>query len=248
MEQTKNNIALANGRDLDLKSLSSRRRFLALGGSALLGAGIGQVGPATASECSFTPNWPFTRPDSSSPSLPNYWWFSDLNYQIVQWARSQLGRCVSDNKGTSQPGVCVLTPEELKRGVLKGECTHLVHSAVVSGTPIGWGGWPPDYSHPPHYTWGKSLKVPVTNPQSEYLPGNIIQLAKTRFDGPNGAYRETPTQHTAIIESVKGTVLHLLEQHAPERIVTRGTLDLGWRLSRGDYAVFQAWPAFLCRA
>jgi hypothetical protein len=68
-------------------------------------------------------------------------------------------------------------------------------------------------------------------------------MVNTRFDGPNGAYSETTTQHTAIIESTQGTVLHLLQQHAPERIVTRGNLDLGWRLSRGDYAVFRPIPA-----
>jgi hypothetical protein len=161
-------------------------------------------------------------------AFPNKFW--DLNNDIVHYAKSQLGRCVSDNKGGSQPGVCGPAA-----GVGKGECVHLVESAVVLS-----GGWPPDYSHPPHYIWGfRHLSLET------YDSGNIIQLANTKFVSPSGLPLET-TQHTAIIESVQGTVLHLLQQHAPERIVTRGTLDLSWRLSRGDYAVFQAWPRFLC--
>jgi hypothetical protein len=226
MEQTKSNIALANGRLFDSSLVrSSRRRILALGGSALLGAGIGQVGPATAMPTC----------DQQGHSYESYligFWVSQLRARIVSYAKSQVGRCVSDNKGTSQPGVCGPAA-----GVGKGECTHLVHSAVVLS-----GGSPPDYSHPPHYTWGLR---DTPGPGDRYLPGEIIQLVNARFDGPNGGWWETSTQHTAIIESVQGTVLHLLQQHSPERIVTRGTLDLGWRLSRGDFAVFYAWPNFL---
>jgi hypothetical protein len=197
MEQNKSNIALVR---------SSRRRILALGGSALLGAGISHwasVGPALA-------------------QVPTA---ATLGQRIVAYAVSHVGQCVADTNGTIRPGVC-----GPPAGIGPAECTHLAHSALVAS-----GARPPNYNNPPHYTWGTRVQAP-------YQPGDVAEFVNTRFDGPNGGWWETSTQHTAIIESVQGTVLHLLQQHSPERTVTRGTLDLGWRLSRGDYTVFRPIP------
>jgi len=117
MEQTKSNIALANVRGLDLKDLfdssqvsSSRRRIVALGGSALLSAGIGHwasVGPALAQ----------TRPPVTAT----------LGQRIVAYATSHVGQCVADTNGTIRPAVCGPPP-----GIGPGECTHLAHSAPVA--------------------------------------------------------------------------------------------------------------------
>jgi hypothetical protein len=153
-----------------------------------------------------------------------------LGQRIVTYAASHVGQCVADIKGAIRPGSCGpfwMPPA----GTGPGECTHLAHSALVAN-----GARPPNYNNPPHYTWGTRVQAP-------YQPGDIIELVDTRFDGPNGGWWETTSQHTAIIERTQGTVLHLLQQHSPERIVTRGNLDLGWRLSRGDYAVFRPIPA-----
>jgi hypothetical protein len=144
----------------------------------------------------------------------------------VTYATKQLGQCVADVNGTIRPGSCGPDVWPSADGTGPGECTHLVHSALVAS-----GGKPPDYSHPPHYTWG----TPV---QSPYQQGDIIQLANTKFEGPNGFW-ETTSQHTAIIENVTGTVLGLIQQHSPHRTVTRGNLDLGWKVTMGDYAVFR---------
>jgi hypothetical protein len=156
-----------------------------------------------------------------------------LGQKVVAYAASHVGQCVADTNGTIRPGVCGPPP-----GIGPGECTHLAHSALVAS-----GARPPNYSNPPHYTWGTRVQAP-------YQPGDIIEMVNTRFDGPNGAFSETSTQHTAIIESAQGTLLHLLQQHAPERMVTRGALDLGWRLSKAvlagpsaDYAIFRPIPA-----
>jgi hypothetical protein len=153
-----------------------------------------------------------------------------LGQKIVQYAHSHVGQCVADINGTIRPGSC--GPSWMPpNGEGPGECTHLVHSALAAS-----GGRPPDYSKPPHFTWGNRVGA-------AYQPGDIIQLVNARFDGPNGAFWETSSQHTAIIENAQGTVLHLLQQHSPERTVTRGTLDLSWRLSpQGDFAIFRPVP------
>lgn len=62
--------------------------------------------------------------------------------------------------------------------------------------------------------------------------------------GPNGWW-ETSSQRSAIIESVSGGVLNVIEQNTwanssktNRRYVTRGTIILNWQLERGNYIVY----------
>jgi len=147
-----------------------------------------------------------------------------LGAKIVAYAVSHLGQCVADENGTIRPGVC--GPKE---GIGPGECTHLAASALASA-----GARPPNFSTTP-YTWGNPVQRP-------YQPGDIIQFTNTYLQGPGG-YWYTDSQHTAIIEVVRsGTVVGLIQQHSPERTVTRQDLDLGWTITRGSIAVFRPVP------
>jgi hypothetical protein len=151
---------------------------------------------------------------------------ASIGQMIVNYAISHLGQCVADTNGTIRPGEC--GPPE---GIAPGECTHLVHSALVAR-----GGRPPIYNATPSVTpiiWGNLIQRP-------FQPGDIIQFTNVRLEGPNGAAWETTSQHSAIIEVVKaGGILGLLQQHAPRRTVTRGDVDLGWRLVRGRIDVYR---------
>lgn len=147
-----------------------------------------------------------------------------LGAKIVAYAVSHLGQCVADENGTIRPGIC--GPKE---GIGPGECTHLAASALANA-----GARPPNFSTTP-YTWGNLVQRP-------YQPGDIIQFTNTYLQGPGG-YWYTDSQHTAIIEVVRGgTVVGLIQQHSPERTVTRADLDLGWTITRGSIAVFRPVP------
>ncbi len=150
---------------------------------------------------------------------------SSLGSQVLAYAVAQLGKCVDSTGKTRAP--CPPLPMG-KTG--EGECTHLVQAAVASV-----GG---KYS-PGSYVWGDKVTTP-------YQPGDIIQLFKVKLVGPNGWW-ETSTQHSAIIESVSGGVLNVIEQNTwidgsktNRRYVTRGTINLNWKLERGNYIVYRA--------
>src|SRR5262245_44032181 len=191
--------------------------------------GVGYNGNATCTNCcvtcapaaqNATHSWVLSDAGGTNPPPAP----GSLGAKIVAYAVSHLGPCVADGNGTIRPGVC--GPKE---GIGPGECTHLAQSALAAA-----GARAPNFSTTP-YTWGNVTQRP-------YQPGDIIQFTNTYLKGPNG-YWYTDTQHTAIIEVVRsGTVVGLIQQHSPERTVTRADLDLGWTITRGSIAVFRPVP------
>lgn len=143
--------------------------------------------------------------------------------EALSYAQQWFGKCV-DGKGNVH-GPCQPLP---MAQVGDGECTHLVQAALAQAGARFTSG---------SYEWGTKINPP-------YQPGDIIQLFNAKLVGPNGWW-ETGTQHSAIIESVNGGVLTVLEQNTwadktNRRYVTRGTINLNWKLERGTYVVYRA--------
>jgi hypothetical protein len=112
-----------------------------------------------------------------------------------------------------------------------GQCTDLVSAALAfAGAPPG------DFSSPiGDYVWGQKINFPVDPAQ----PGDILQLVNAKLTGPNGFW-ETTTQHSAIIESASGLLLHVIDQNAPTgNPVAREDINLGWTLERGSYSIYR---------
>ena len=117
----------------------------------------------------------------------------------------------------------------------RGECTDLVSGALAyAGAPAG------NFSRSDgHYTWGRRINFP----SEAARPGDIIQLVnvKLSFKTANswGSW-ETGTQHSAVIVSAEGKLLHVIDQNAPPGSpVGRHDIHLEWTLERGDYAIFR---------
>lgn len=150
---------------------------------------------------------------------------SSLGSRVLAYAVRQLGKCVDGNGKIREP-----CPPLAMGQSGDGECTHLVQAALASvGARFTSGS----------YVWGTKVNAP-------YQPGDVIQLFNAKLVGPNGWW-ETSSQHSAIIESVSGGVLNVIEQNTwvdnsktNRRYVTRGTINLNWKLERGSYIVYRA--------
>jgi hypothetical protein len=142
-----------------------------------------------------------------------------LGQRIVQYAQTHLGHCI-DSAGADHAAAC---------SAPQGECTHLVQAALayVHAKPPNFSGTP--------YVWGTHIT------SGPYQIGDILQFTNAKLQGSNG-YWETGTQHTAIIETINpNNVLGVLEQNSNnQRIVTRGTVNLGWTLVRGRIDRYRA--------
>lgn len=175
---------------------------------------------------------PKPAPGSSSPTQtpPPPAQSSALGSKVLAYAVKQFGKCVDGKGNVRSP-----CPPLAMGKVGDGECTHLVRGALNSvGAKFTSGS----------YVWGTKVGTP-------YRPGDVIQLFNVKLVGPN-AWWETSTQHSAIIESVNNNVLTVLEQNTwaesntiNRRYVTRGTIDLNWKLERGNYIVYR--PAAAAR-
>jgi hypothetical protein len=117
----------------------------------------------------------------------------------------------------------------------RGECTDLVTAALAAA-----GARPGDTSSADgHYVWGRKINFPT----EAAMPGDIIQLVKVTLSyktaNSSGSW-STSTQHSAIIESASGKLLHVIQQNAPTgSAVGRGDIDLNWTLVSGDYAIYR---------
>lgn len=158
---------------------------------------------------------------------------SALGPQILAFALRQLGKCVDSKGKTVDP-----CPPLAMGAVGEGECTHLVQAALASvGAKFTSGS----------YLWGTpvgSVSTGGSPRPGDYQPGDIIQLFNAKLTSPNGWW-ETSSQHSAIIESVNGSVLNIIQQNTWAdgknlRYVTRGTINLNWKLERGSYIVYRS--------
>jgi hypothetical protein len=136
----------------------------------------------------------------------------------------------------------------------QGECTDLVDAAYAaagaeSETKLGPTG--PDAD----YVWGTLVSTLTTTSQSlaGILPGDVIQFRNVTLvhttHNPDGSWYTTTksaSHHTAIVESISGSTINVLEQNvgsattpdSVRRTVQRGTYDLA-DLQGGTMWVYQ---------
>jgi hypothetical protein len=70
--------------------------------------------------------------------------------------------------------------------------------------------------------------------------GDVIQLQATMFTGPGGARFGTSDKHTAVVSSISGSRLTLVEQNWNNlRAVKQNTYDYSWPHT-GNYYVYRA--------
>jgi hypothetical protein len=161
---------------------------------------------------------------------------SPLAAKIVAYAveREKNQQCVDGSLATRQKPCPPLPMGQTG----DGECTHLVAGALTSVNArftfdlnLDWG------QVVGRRTPGNSQTLDVSRIQ----PGDIIQMFNAKFVDPSTqSWTGTSTQHSAIVESNKDGVLTVLEQNTwadgttNRRYVTRGTLNLNWRLETYD--------------
>jgi hypothetical protein len=131
--------------------------------------------------------------------------------KILEYARGKVGSRIGD-----------------------GECTRLVEGALAfAGAPAG------KFPSNGDYSWGRQINFPT----EAALPGDIIQLVKVKLsykDANGSGSWSTGTQHSAVIDSVNGKVLQVIEQNAPIGSgVAKHQLNLNWKLESGFYKIYR---------
>jgi hypothetical protein len=135
----------------------------------------------------------------------------NLNDQVLAFAQGKLGTTIGD-----------------------GGCTRLVEAALDAA-----GGQPgSNFDSPGFYVWGRKLDA------SEAMSGgDIIQFAPgTRFETPTSSlWMDSTFGHAAIIESISGTTITMLNQNMAGSPVIRTTVDLS-TIVAGSFSVYRAVP------
>lgn len=134
-----------------------------------------------------------------------------LNSAVLAFAQGKLGQKIGD-----------------------GGCTRLIEAALESvGAKPG-----ENFSSPGFYVWGRLLVA-----GEAMTPGDIIQFAPgTKFQTPTSSlWMDSFFGHAAIIESVSGTTITMLNQNMAGSPVIRTTVDLA-TITAGSFAVYRAVP------
>jgi hypothetical protein len=92
-----------------------------------------------------------------------------------------------------------------------GQCTELATAALQAA------GARPAQS----YNWGERL-----NGTNELQPGDILQMFSASFSYPDGRQAWSTGPHTAVVVSVRGSTIEVLEQNVAGSPVQRGTYDM----------------------
>ncbi len=136
---------------------------------------------------------------------------TSLNAGVLSFAQSKLGQKVGD-----------------------GGCTRLIEAALAAvGAKPG-----ENLNSPGFYVWGAKLSAGET-----MLPGHIIQFAPgTRFQTANSSlWMDSFFGHAAIIESVNGSTITVLNQNMAGSPVIRTTINLS-TIVAGSFSVYRAVP------
>lgn len=96
------------------------------------------------------------------------------------------------------------------RTIGNGQCTELAIEALQSAGAQSNQG----------YTWGTALRG-----VEDLQPGDVLQMHDARFEYPSGASAWSTGPHTAIVTSVQGSVIQVLEQNISGSPVQAGQYD-----------------------
>jgi hypothetical protein len=161
---------------------------------------------------------------------------NSFNFQIPFTTTSAAPVPVQQSTSPYANKILQYAQAEIGKKLGRGECTDLVVAALAFA-----GARPGDTSSPiGAYIWGRKINFPTESVQ----PGDIIQLVNVKLSfnsGGSSGYWETTTQHSAIIETASGLLLHVIGQNAPPGTpVSRQDINLNWHLDRGSYAIYRA--------
>lgn len=123
---------------------------------------------------------------------------------------------------------------QMGRLVGNGQCTELAqHALRMAGANANPGG---GY---PFYTWGTQFMN-----MSELRPGDIIQLANASFMKVTSAgwSSQSAAAHTAVVTSVEGSKIKVLEQNVSGSPVQAGEYDMS-TMQQGTVNFFHPAPA-----
>ena len=145
---------------------------------------------------------------------------SAVDTAIVNYAKSQLGKKVGD-----------------------GSCFALAYNAAAAAGAKSCTTLGPTGANA-NYVWGKLVATltPTSHSLSALVPGDILQYSNVKLVYPNGAWMEA-THHTAIVESVSGNTITVLQQNVNgQEWVQQGTLDMT-AFKQGTIWAYQPIPA-----
>lgn len=154
-----------------------------------------------------------------------------LKKNIVKFAQSKLGTKVDLGQG--------------------GECTELIQAALkqYGGQPMfyrktmvfvdGKGTWVPTYG------WGSQIIIATKGKTIQIPPaGSIVQFEHCVFK--TGNTTSNMPHHTAIVESVNGTMVTLLHQNVngslDKSVVRRQIVDFAGKQKGGGFTAFYPVP------
>lgn len=149
---------------------------------------------------------------SASASTPHY-----RPYESPYQRHLRLRRAVP----ALNKSVLAFAQGKFGQQVGRGECWDLAAQALIAA-----GARPAN---------GYNFGTVVTSAK----PGDIIQFYNARFETANSWFQMGSPNHTAVVESVNGNTIVILQQNVNGvRKVSRQTLDLGTK-TQGSYTFFR---------
>jgi hypothetical protein len=115
------------------------------------------------------------------------------------------------NASSVNQGVLQYAQSVVGRKIGNGQCTELAIAALQAAGARPNSG----------YTWGTQLRS-----VNELQPGDVVQLHDARFEYANGSWSASTGPHTAIVTSVQGSVIQVLEQNISSSPVQAGQYDV----------------------
>jgi hypothetical protein len=165
----------------------------------------------------------------------------DFEMQSASWedlapARKLLSSREKElNAQEFNPAALSFAQSRLGQVVGNGECWTLCHRSFVESGAQG----------AVKYVFGTEIARGKTGSQDVFVRariGDVIQFDATRFSVGAGWFQAGAPNHTAIIESISGSVVTVLEQNVPlGGAVQRTTYDFS-KVIGGIYVVYRAYP------
>ncbi len=179
---------------------------------------------------------PIRRSDFSTSRLTLDYETETASWQDMYSSRKNLTSQEKElNAFEFGPAVLSYAQANLGQVVGNGECWTLGHRAFIDAGAQG----------AVKYVFGTEIargKAGSNNAFENVRIGDVIQFDATRFSSGSGWFQAGVPNHTAIIESISGNRVTVLEQNVPVGgAVKRTTYDFS-KVINGIYVIYRAYP------